>query len=293
MQINPIVKKDLKVLSRSMKIAWAIFAFEAVLGMIFGFSLSVLTMDYGYNYGYTESYSHIQALFPIIGGTEIGIIALIMPIMTASSISGEKERQTFDILLTTPIKTFSIILGKNLSAVFRVMIFIIGSIPIMALSFTIGGLNWLYLLIYMAAAFIFALFAGSIGILASTFTKKSITAIILSYVMYGVFYGVTYVPLLIAAIFESMMGNVELFLITSFYILMVNPTMFFIELFTLMLNNGDGLMSELVDGRFGFLANDFVWVICSAMMLIGIAFLIMYLASRIIDPVRGKKRGAK
>ena len=33
MQINPIVKKDLKVLSRSMKIAWAIFAFEAVLGM--------------------------------------------------------------------------------------------------------------------------------------------------------------------------------------------------------------------------------------------------------------------
>ena len=47
------------------------------------------------------------------------------------------------------MKTFSIILGKNLSALLRVMVFIVASIPIMAVSFTIGGLNWLYLFIYL------------------------------------------------------------------------------------------------------------------------------------------------
>ena len=50
------------------------------------------------------------------------------------------------------------VIGKLASAVIRVMIFIIASIPIMALSFTIGGLNWIFLFIYLVAVFIYAFF---------------------------------------------------------------------------------------------------------------------------------------
>ena len=291
MQVNPIVKKDLKVLSRSMKIAWAVFAYEAVLGVVFLFALSILTLSYRYRYGYLQSYSELQFLFPIIGGTEVGIVALIMPIMTASAISGEKERQTFDILLTTPMKTFNIILGKNLSALLRVMVFIVASIPIMAVSFTLGGLNWIYLFIYLIGIMVFAFFAGAIGIFASTFTRKSIVAIIISYVMYSGFYGITYVPLMIAAILDSVTGGVasDALLVFSGVALLINPVMFFIELFWVMLNEGEGMVAAIFDSfSVNFFINDIVWLIASAIIIIGIAILIMYFSSRIIDPIKGK-----
>ncbi len=288
MQVNPVVKKDLKVLSRSMKLAWAVFAFEAVLGIIFMFALTVMSLDFDYNYGYADNYSSLQAMFPIIGGVEVGIVALIMPIMTASSISGEKERQTFDILLTTPIKTFSIIVGKNISAVLRVMLFIVASIPLMAVAFTIGGTSWLYLLVYLLEMFVFATFAGAIGILASTLTKKSITAIILSYVMYGFFYGITFVPLIFASILDGVVGDMEVLLVFGMFFLMLNPVFHFVELFFIMFNDGDGLVTELTDMPAFF--NDIIWLIVSVIILIGLSILVMYLASRIIDPIKAKNK---
>ena len=35
MRLNPIVKKDIKVQARSMKMAWGIFAYEAILRVYF------------------------------------------------------------------------------------------------------------------------------------------------------------------------------------------------------------------------------------------------------------------
>jgi len=41
-RLNPIVKKDLRVISRSMKIAWGIFAYEVVLAIIFFFAIYII-----------------------------------------------------------------------------------------------------------------------------------------------------------------------------------------------------------------------------------------------------------
>ena len=39
MRLNPIVKKDIKVQARSMKMAWGIFAYEAILAGVFFIAL--------------------------------------------------------------------------------------------------------------------------------------------------------------------------------------------------------------------------------------------------------------
>ena len=41
-RINPIVKKDLKVISRSMKIAWGVFIYEMVLALVFFFAMYII-----------------------------------------------------------------------------------------------------------------------------------------------------------------------------------------------------------------------------------------------------------
>ena len=48
-------------------------------------------------------------IFPVIGWTQLAITLLIVPILSAGSISGEREKQTLEIMLTTPEKPFAIV----------------------------------------------------------------------------------------------------------------------------------------------------------------------------------------
>ena len=101
LRINPIIKKDLQVTVRNMRFSWALFAYEGVLALAFLMALAVIKEENSGIYGSANFYSELIYLFPIIGIVQVCIVTLIVPIITASAISGEKERQTFDIMLTT------------------------------------------------------------------------------------------------------------------------------------------------------------------------------------------------
>ena len=135
---NPIVKKDLQVTARSMRFSWGLFAYEAVLTMTFLLALTMIQQMSGSFYSSSNVYSSLIYLFPVLSVAQVCIVALIVPIITASSISGEKERQTFDIMLTTCMSPFSIVLGKVMSAVLRILFFVAAGMPIMALAFVVG-----------------------------------------------------------------------------------------------------------------------------------------------------------
>lgn len=42
MYLNPIVKKDVKVQARSMKICWGVFAYELILALVFFLAMSII-----------------------------------------------------------------------------------------------------------------------------------------------------------------------------------------------------------------------------------------------------------
>ena len=287
-RINPIVKKDLKVISRSMKIAWGVFAYETVLAIIFFFAVYII-FDAFSTYGYTSDYQDFMALFPVLAAVQFGIIALVMPIITATAISGEKEKQTFDLLLTTVMTPRAIVRGKVESAVIRMMVFIVGSIPLMAISFTIGGLSWFNLLITMVGFLIFAILTGSIGIFASTLTKKSISAIILTYVFYFVVGTISVIPTLIVVLASfSNYGSIISIL------MLINPVAAIIEMFVLMLG-GDDLFSG---NPIGFWSG-WGWVVLSGGAMLLMSWGLQRMAAWRIDPLHGyiirerKKKKAK
>ena len=93
-----------------------------------------------------------MSLYPVLAITQIMIIAIVIPVQTSSAISGEKERQTFDIMMTTSMTPFSIIMGKVGIAVVQGLFFIVASLPVMALTFVIGGMSWSYLFWFFALA---------------------------------------------------------------------------------------------------------------------------------------------
>lgn len=284
--VNPIVQKDLKVISRSMKFSWGLFAYEAILGLIFIFIMLTIR-SVGLYSGIrtnTEVYESYIAFFPVIGIAQLVMISLIIPIITASSISGERERQTLDVMLTTTTSAPSIIIGKVSSAVFRVMIFVVASVPLMAISFVMGGLSWLMLLEYIVLAFAYAIMAGSIGTFCSSVCKKSIPAIIMSYVIYGGIYGITYVPLLLVAI----LGNIDKAAM-SLIPLTLNPVQTFIVFFIGRMT-GESFFEELFSygtqrsRLFEFMTSTTAWLIISVALQLGVAAFFIWMASLRLRP---------
>ena len=123
MRFNPMVKKDIKVQARSMRICWEIFVYEAIMAVVFFFAMFLFSQQM--TYSSANIYSSIVWLYPALAVTQIFILGVVVPVRTASAISGEKERQTFDIMMTTSMTGFSIIMGKVITAMIQSMFYVV------------------------------------------------------------------------------------------------------------------------------------------------------------------------
>ncbi len=295
MRWNPIVKKDLQVTARSMRLSWGVFAYETVLTMAFLLALAVIQQESRSIYTTGNIYGYLIYLFPVLSIAQVCIVALIVPVITASSISGEKERQTFDIMLTTCMSPFSIVLGKVASAVLRILFFVMAGMPIMALAFVAGGLSCSYLFYFILTIILLSLLSGSIGILCSALCRRSITAVVLSYVFYFFIYILTFLPVILRALLTDgeRMGE-------SMLILLINPFIFFEEFF-MQLMTGESLFgasgSNFTRGEVGFITYNLsqgkVWLFLSAACILTLSILFMLAAAWKVNPMHsssGKKR---
>lgn len=176
-RMNPIMKKELVVGSRSIKMSIAILGINLFLVLIVILIMATTNMASGSS-GY--DYSALLMIFPVLGCTEVGLLSLIVPIITSGSISGEREKQTLEIMLTTPVTPFSIALGKLGSAMTVVMMYMISSIPIMSIAFVLGGMSWWALIGLIGMLLYLGIYVGSVGVFCSSVVKKSIAATILT-----------------------------------------------------------------------------------------------------------------
>src|SRR3984957_18329126 len=69
-------------------------------------------------------------IFQQMSYLQLGLVALLAPIFTAGAITQEKDSQTYDILLTTPLTNAQIVLGSLLRRVFFVVALLVSGIPI-------------------------------------------------------------------------------------------------------------------------------------------------------------------
>ena len=292
---NPIVKKDLQVTARSMRLSWGLFAYEAVLTMVFLLALSVIKQESSSYYRSGNVYGHLIYLFPVLSIAQVCIVAMIVPVMTASAISGERERQTLDIMLTTCMSPFSIVLGKVMSAVLRVLFFVAAGMPIMSLAFVVGGLSWSYLFYFVLTIVLLSLLSGSIGILCSAFCRRSIAAVILSYVFYFIIYVLTFLPIFLKTLLTQgeSAGESPLFLL-------INPIIFFEEFF-MQLMSGESLFggssTNFSKDDVGFLTYHLsqgkIWMFLSAACIFLLSVLLLLVAAWKVNPMHsssGRRR---
>jgi hypothetical protein len=122
-----------------------------------------------------------QTIFSVLSIFQIVLVCVIAPAFTAGQISLEREKQTLDLLATTPISSLAIVLGKLASALTFVFLLILSSIPLTALVFTYGGVSPDDLIRGYIILFITGFGLGSIGLFASSLVRRTQAATVVTY----------------------------------------------------------------------------------------------------------------
>ena len=175
---NPVLAKEVKLRFRNSKSFTGVFLYLVAM-CIFVFGFIYMTTSLAGTTYFKPSESII--LFAFLTFIQLGLVLFITPGLTAGTISGERERQTLPMLLTTSQSSFQIIIGKLLSSVLFLLLLIIAGLPVYSLVFLFGGISPVLLLKSLFFLFVTLLAIGSLGILFSTLIRRTAVSMIVSY----------------------------------------------------------------------------------------------------------------
>ncbi len=122
-----------------------------------------------------------QGIFTAMLLLETLLVIALAPAFTAGSISLEREKQTLDMLATTPVSSVAIVLGKLFSALTYVFILIFASIPLTAIVFVFGGVAPDDVVRGYVVLLATALGLGSVGLFCSALMRRTQAATIATY----------------------------------------------------------------------------------------------------------------
>lgn len=109
------------------------------------------------------------------------LVMFLAPAFTAGAISLEREKQTIDMLITTPISSLAIVLGKLFSALTYVFLLIFASIPLTALVFVFGGVAPEDVVKGYVMLLVTAIGLGCIGLFCSALFRRTQAATVVTY----------------------------------------------------------------------------------------------------------------
>lgn len=122
-----------------------------------------------------------QATFVTILSIQTFLVLFMAPAFTAGAVSGERERQTYDLLRTTLLSPRDFVLGKLISALSYVVLLIIAAIPLLSLSFILGGIVLAEVVVSQLLLVFTALAYAMLGLYFSTITRSTMAASVSTY----------------------------------------------------------------------------------------------------------------
>lgn len=177
-KINPVLRNESKLSIRSPKFSIMIFVYTVILSVI-----SLLQFYISNKTAYVSGVILKETinLYISIAFVQAILLMFIVPSLTSTSICGEREKQTLDILLSSKMTPLQIVIGKLVSSCGKVIILIMCTLPIYSISFLVGGVNFYNVLMLCLFFIVNTIFVGSIGIFISTIVKTSKVATAVAY----------------------------------------------------------------------------------------------------------------
>jgi hypothetical protein len=146
---NPVVVRDLRAQMRGTKSYWYQGGYLMLLGLLAvagyaqatGQGIWTLRDPQGAHntVNIVQAQNQLENFYYFIFMTLAALISLIAPALTASSIVGERQRLSLDLLITTPLTAAQLLVGKLVSSIAFLGLLLALSLPASALCIMLGG----------------------------------------------------------------------------------------------------------------------------------------------------------
>jgi ABC-type transport system involved in multi-copper enzyme maturation permease subunit len=124
-----------------------------------------------------------QQLFQIFFLGQFALVALMAPSYAAGAITGEKERKTYELLISSPMEPGAVLFGKLLSALTYLTLLIMSSAPLMVLCWLLGGIALNEVVMAYGVLFLSAGTIGLISLGTSSYFGRTSSSLVVSYLI--------------------------------------------------------------------------------------------------------------
>jgi ABC-type transport system involved in multi-copper enzyme maturation permease subunit len=178
---NPVALKELRGRMRGRRAFMVLTLYLgfliAVVGLIYFLLDTAARQPFG-----PDSRTAGRTLFVTVLVVQTFLVVFIAPALTAGSISGEKERQTFDLLRTTLLSARSLVAGKLFSALAYVFLLILAAVPVQSIAFLLGGVTLTELIVTQLLIIVSAVTFAMVGLFWSSVMRSNLAAVVATYV---------------------------------------------------------------------------------------------------------------
>ncbi len=195
---GPIFEKELRVSSRRRR-NYVLRFFYILLLTIFVAMVWLSVAQYQGNVTYQRSRMASVGKEIVITIVFFQFIAtqILAIVMLSTAISDEIYHRTLGLLMTTPITSLQVVMGKVLSKLLQLGLLLAITLPMLAIIRVFGGVPWSYLLSSCCITLTAVLFAGSVSLLLSINSRRAYAVIIRSGFVLACFY--LFIPLILVA----------------------------------------------------------------------------------------------
>jgi ABC-type transport system involved in multi-copper enzyme maturation permease subunit len=176
--VRGLVEKELRARSRGWRSAILRTFYLGVLAAAVAGFLALVT-----RLGVTMPPNIGVHLFSALVVLSVLMLAFITPALTASSVSGERERRTLDLLLVTRSSSLGLSAGKVTGPLVYVLFLLVASLPAISMVYLFGGIPLHYVVLAFVVSTATALTHAAIGLLLSAVLKRTAVAMALSYLL--------------------------------------------------------------------------------------------------------------
>ncbi|ARU62649.1 hypothetical protein CBW65_17970 [Tumebacillus avium] len=269
---NPILLREFRARMRTPKTVVLLCLYLAVLG---GLTMAFIFVS---NLGNALRPGENRYILLAVAIIQLVLLAFIAPGLTAGAISGERERQTLNILLTTHLSPFKILFSKLISSMAFIWLVLFSTLPLYAIVLLHGGVAPVKLLYMFGFYLVVIVSFGAIGLFCSTWFKRTGVAVVVSYLISLFLLGGTAIAGEMINVFLSALSGNYGSRPSLVYITALNPVMNIWQIFepntyifTLYRSNNPLIMPA--------------WLYFSVVYLIG-AVVLMWLSVRLLTPVK-------
>ena len=175
---NPVLQRELLVNLRMSRGFVLLFLYQALLGLVVYFAWPQDT-----HLDLTSNPEQARQLVDMFFLGQYILASLMAPSFAAGTITGEKERKTYEMLLASPLRPAAIVIGKMVASLTHLGVLVFASLPIVMLCLPLGGVSLYEVLAAYLGLLVSVITFGSISVACSSYFQRTAASLVVSYLL--------------------------------------------------------------------------------------------------------------